>query len=948
MDELGREFAEDMGESVSGTGVASATAELRKRRSTRIVQAVPLTLAGVDALGRTFTERTSTLIINCHGCRYQSKHYVLKNMWVTLEVPHPETGQPPRTVRGRVAWIQRPRTVRQLFQVALELEVPGNAWGIAFPPEDWFGFPETAQPILDAPNSAHLPENSQHSFGVAEQPQESHAQSPIEADFDLPLSEADTAPENHSERFRAFPPPASTTDAAMQLARQVTRLVVDARQQIHAAAREAAAEAVSAERRITAEEWEQKLAGDRETLSREVAAAVDKIREESASLNRIAQNAAAEALQRDLPRWLSPQLEDLTRDLTAQLSQEAIAQRNATTQQTGAELETLRSTCTHAEQLLERLREHTSAAEARFAALAESAARLAEERLRQQQATSTAVEQSLAATLQSLRAQVDAIQEHASAISSNMREAWQNHLDRELDAAQGRVQIAVDNAVAAAQVQAADSLNAHANAVLALFQQEVERLEAGFRDTASIASSERDLHLSTLRDASHSEAERIEATLARAGEALAKFEQFPERIEAAQHHALAGFQSQLDDVLTLHRNEMHRRSDSLFEEISARIRSTFDESSRQAAAQFAQQAESLVQPHLRHVEEGIHRMAGGRSMLDAATSLQQERIRATADEAFAEALASFRGNLGGVEQLLRESADAVTARSLADLEGKAEIAKHQVVDDLLKSAEWYEKKAQTQIQHFAERAAEQADVRLRERAGEISAMFAGELDNASRNFVGHTQNQMEEVVRDAFERARALFSEAAETTSAAFIDEIQRQARQELSGFEAEAQKSVSESRAHLEAARADLTQQVTAEQENFLRRFQNAMSGAMEAGVAEANEKVQIGFGPLLAAWKSMTEAQQAEMRGLYARVGEQAAEHFRGRLENVSNQWMLATVASLDHQSREVVSGIAATAEEKLRDTCTRVFSDIGESLRERLTQIASNFSVPPPLAR
>jgi hypothetical protein len=309
-------------------------------------------------------------------------------------------------------------------------------------------------------------------------------------------------------------------------------------------------------------------------------------------------------------------------------------------------------------------------------------------------------------------------------------------------------------------------------------------------------------------------------------------------------------------------------------------------------------------------------------------------------------LASFRGNLGGVEQLLRESADAVTARSLADLEGKAESAKHQVVDDLLKSAEWYEKKAQTQIQHFAERAGEQAEVRLRDRAAEISAMFASELDNASRNFVGHTQNQMEEVVRDAFERARALFSEAAETTSAAFIDEIQRQARQELSGFEAEAQKSVNESRASLEAARADLTQQVTAEQESFLRRFQNAMSGAMEAGVAEANEKVQGGFGPLLDAWKSMTEAQQAEMRRLYARVGEQAAENFRGRLENVSNQWMLATVASLDHQSREVVSGIAATAEEKLRDTCTRVFSDIGESLRERLTQIAASFNTPASL--
>src|ERR1700686_5809524 len=142
-------------------GAANTTEELRKRRSTRIVQAVPLMVTGVDALGRPFAERTSTLIINCHGCRYQSKHYVLKNMWVNLEVPHPEQGHPPRRVRGKVAWIQRPRPVRQLFQVALELEVPGNTWGIAFPPGDWFAFPDAAQPGLDAPNAADLTENSQ-------------------------------------------------------------------------------------------------------------------------------------------------------------------------------------------------------------------------------------------------------------------------------------------------------------------------------------------------------------------------------------------------------------------------------------------------------------------------------------------------------------------------------------------------------------------------------------------------------------------------------------------------------------------------------------------------------------------------------------------------------------------------------------------------------------------
>ncbi len=152
MNEPGGNFADEPMEMVS-EGVNNPSAELRKRRSTRIVQAVPLVVTGVDALGRPFVERTSSLIINCHGCRYQSKHYVLKNMWVTMEIPHAETGQPPHTVRGRVAWIQRPRTVRQLFQVALELEVSGNVWGIGFPPEDWTAFPESGQVVikLDAP-----------------------------------------------------------------------------------------------------------------------------------------------------------------------------------------------------------------------------------------------------------------------------------------------------------------------------------------------------------------------------------------------------------------------------------------------------------------------------------------------------------------------------------------------------------------------------------------------------------------------------------------------------------------------------------------------------------------------------------------------------------------------------------------------------------------------------
>src|ERR1700716_4200414 len=202
MNDSGGNFADETMEIVSESA-NNASTELRKRRSSRIVQAVPLMATGVDALGRPFVERTSSLIINCHGCRYQSKHYVLKNMWVTMEIPHPEAAQPPRTVRGRVAWIQRPRTVRQLFQVALELEVPGNVWGIAFPPEDWVVFPDVAQVGMktDPPPNTPMP-------GVPT----------VETEMVMAFGEPDVLPAAGSDNVREFPSPASTTDASLQLA----------------------------------------------------------------------------------------------------------------------------------------------------------------------------------------------------------------------------------------------------------------------------------------------------------------------------------------------------------------------------------------------------------------------------------------------------------------------------------------------------------------------------------------------------------------------------------------------------------------------------------------------------------------------------------------------------------------------------------------------------------
>jgi hypothetical protein len=940
MDDFGSNLADDTSEMAAETAVNPAS-ELRKRRSTRIVQAVPLEVTGVDALGRPFVERTSSLILNCHGCRFQSKHYVLKNMWVKLEVPNAEADKPPRTVRGRVAWIQRPRTVRQLFQVALELENPGNVWGIAFPPEDWFSTaePEKAQAAAAGASS------TSHSMSHVDLPlppltPPSVPQEGSETEFHVSLSESDLSPAPNPDNVRVFPSPASTTDASLQLARHVTRLLAEARQQIQAAAREAAAQAVSTERRATADQLERQIAEARESMSRELSGALERIQEEAQERTRAAHEAASAVLQDDLPKRVAPQLEELARQLSVQISEEGVAQRAEQAEQLTSVAETLSDVVQQAEAASERLRMSAEQAEAHLAARVEAVQRASDEAARKH-------EESLGAYHEALAASGSALQQNVSASLGTVQTKFQADLAGETEAAQSRWQIAVDNAFAAAQERAAGSVNERANALLSAFQQEAEGVSGTFRASAADVIEKADRQAQTVRELLQAQTERAEAASARAAETSERLEQLAARLETVQQHALTGFQSQADDVLNLHRNELHRHSELILEEAAGRIRSGFDESSRAAMERFGQQMESLMEPQISKATEAMQRLAGGRSLLDAALTLHQDRIRASTDESFGEALGQFRANLGSVEDLLKETSENITSHSLSDLELRVEKLKQQTVEDLNKSAEWYEKRAQTQTQNVAEKVSEQAASQLREKAGNISNELAGELDQSSRNFVAYAQTQMAEVVGEAFERARGLFAEAAETTSAAFIDEIQRSARRDLEGFEIELQRSAAESRDQIHAVHSELTQKVTTEQENFLRRFQEGMSGAVEAGVAEAGQRVKAGFEPLLDSWKAMTGAQQADMQTSYSKLGEQAAEHYRERLDNVSNQWMLATVTSFDHQSRDTLSRVAATAEHTLRETCTKVFADLGEALRERMQQIAGKLEFPAPSA-
>ena len=96
-----------------------------------------VTVQGSDAFRAPYLERVSTLTVSCHGCRYQSKHDVLQGDVVFLELESPNS-RSKHPSRGRVKQVKRLVSGDMPFEVILELEPPGNIWGIPSPPADWF------------------------------------------------------------------------------------------------------------------------------------------------------------------------------------------------------------------------------------------------------------------------------------------------------------------------------------------------------------------------------------------------------------------------------------------------------------------------------------------------------------------------------------------------------------------------------------------------------------------------------------------------------------------------------------------------------------------------------------------------------------------------------------------------------------------------------------------
>ena len=935
--------------------------EVQKRRSTRIVQAVPLTVTGVDALGRPFQERTSTLIINCHGARYQSKHYVLKNMWVTLEVPHNEPGHEARSVRGRVTWIQRPRTVRELFQIGVELEVSGNVWGIAFPPADWFPFPESGAAAglqVSPPFESEEPAHETEEWST----EKTRVVPPVEP-----------AESRVEDNLRVLPLP-TASDPSVQFARQMARMVAEAKQQIQNTVRESATQAVAAETRPLLAALQTQL---NDAAQKSVAAAVASHLEKS-------QQETLRRMESEREAGMASMLEQLSGELERRLGEarEKIDIQLADVERTRrADFEAqIQNQLAAATQKLEALSGNVGANQDQLRAamdqLKESSAKSAADEIRRWQEQMDLRTADAQARLAQMDQTARRLGDQIAAATTLGEVGWRGLLESDLETAHKRWSEKIDALIEEASRRAAEKLASDGQASARQIEQQLQQQISVLQSARSQITAEAESLLGTLRAAITEEKSHGETVISQIQDSVGKMEmkrgelaaqvqaasdewaRLAETMLATQSAELEARRNEFSTLLQAASTEWARRAEALVAtqsraldhhaesavtSMAERLQPMIEAAGHDTIEKLAGELEQRLASQLAGASDILGKLAFDREQAEAAVTEHQQRLWQVSERGLQDTAARGKELLAQIEKDFGESARAASGRWLAEIETRATETSHSTFESLFKSADWYEKKIQAQMQTTLEKGLDQANSRLREKAAEMSGLFASELDHYSRSYVEHARGQMQENAREAAEQGGRKIVEAGDAAAATFTDRAAQLGREQFDVYASKTKAAFEQHAETMEALTARVRSQLESDARAFAVEFQRALSQHGQQTLALGKQELGIQIDQAKDALLVETQSLERHFQASLNSLGTAAMDEHRQRLENASNSWLLTTVSKLNVQSGSLIEELANTTEKRLKTVCGDVFSEMGETLRQRLAGITSVFASP-----
>ena len=654
-------------------------------------------------------------------------------------------------------WIQRPRTVRELFQVGVELEVPGNLWGIAFCPPDWFPFPDSEAGIPAGPAEHLLDRKMPEATPVANNAADDPAN-------ELWLGMQEEVPAEDNLRTM---PMAGAAEAGAQtspaLARQMARLLNEAKHELRVAIRGHAAEAVSAEAQPLVASLRNQM---QEAAERSVEVAAATAAEQSIRNAVEKAEAMAEARLRTLiDRYndeLGRSLEQYRQKLEARPAEIEPQQRSAFEQQLQSQVE----------QGLSRL--ETAAADSH--AMLESARNNLEAWRRQAEDSISAAVRDGALRLQAqadnARTQVSEIEnalrqsiEQIAPASSAAEAGWKARLEADTAAAAKRWDDRIESSLESAAQRIAERMATATQQADEHFDKALGERVAGISATFREAADDAENRIGAARASFENLAGQVQALFTQVQSAAQAVAERTSQIDALHQTAQHELERRAAALIELQSQELARRGESAIAMWTEQLQPSLETAGQETIARLGVQLEQNLGSHIDRANQVLARLESESLAAEEAHRKHEEALTAVSDRAVEAALVELQKKIDDLGRGFQETSRHAVARWLAEMDSKATETTHTTFESLFKTAEWYEKKAQTQMQATLDKGIEQGAEQLRDKAGEISRLFAGELDHYSRSYVEHTQGQMEEAGREALEHTRR---ESAEITAASF------------------------------------------------------------------------------------------------------------------------------------------------------------------------------------
>ena len=126
------------------------------RRSTRLPLEVPILVTSLDPAFE-FSEECITTLVNAHGCGLVVQRSIPHDLPVRLEIVRSK-----RQTTARVADVVPLGGTPETWLLGMELDAPGNFWGIDYAPSDWkieetLALPATSPEVPRAESEAPAP-----------------------------------------------------------------------------------------------------------------------------------------------------------------------------------------------------------------------------------------------------------------------------------------------------------------------------------------------------------------------------------------------------------------------------------------------------------------------------------------------------------------------------------------------------------------------------------------------------------------------------------------------------------------------------------------------------------------------------------------------------------------------------------------------------------------------